>query len=98
MGRMAVQLYTEAEQLERADDRGARIVALDIQEREAILRVLEDCSDGLPGAARHAGPGTRVAPARRPLTPLRGYTGSKRSSFALTAPGHRAGRAIGGRA
>jgi hypothetical protein len=37
-----------AERLERACDREARIVALDIPDREAILRVLEDCPKELP--------------------------------------------------
>ncbi len=36
-----------AERLERAYDREARIVALDIPDREAILRVLEDCPEEL---------------------------------------------------
>ena len=34
-----------AERLERAYDREARIVALDIPDREAILRVLEECPE-----------------------------------------------------
>jgi NADP-dependent 3-hydroxy acid dehydrogenase YdfG len=34
-----------AELLERAYNREARIVALDIPDREAILRVLEDCPE-----------------------------------------------------
>ena len=38
---------TTAELLERAYDREARIVALDILDREAILRVLEDCPEEL---------------------------------------------------
>ena len=36
-----------AVRLERAYDREARIVALDIPDREAILRVLEDCPEEL---------------------------------------------------
>ena len=36
-----------AERLERAYDREARIVALDVPDREAILRVLEECPEGL---------------------------------------------------
>ena len=36
-----------AERLERAYDREARIVALDMPDREAILRVLEECPEGL---------------------------------------------------
>ena len=36
-----------AERLERAYDREARIVSLDIPDREAILRVLEDCPEEL---------------------------------------------------
>ena len=35
------------ERLERAYDREARIVALDITDREAILRVLEECPEEL---------------------------------------------------
>ena len=41
------ELIHTAERLETAYDREARIVALDIPDREAILRVLEDCPDGL---------------------------------------------------
>ncbi len=40
-------LIFTAERLERAYDREARIVALDIPDREAILRVLEDCPEEL---------------------------------------------------
>jgi hypothetical protein len=40
-------LSGEASRLERAYDRDARIVALDVPDREAILRVLEDCREGL---------------------------------------------------
>ena len=36
-----------AERLERAYDREARIVALDVPDREAILRVLEECPEDL---------------------------------------------------
>ena len=43
------ELDATAERLERAYDREARIVALDITDREAILRVLEDCPDDLLG-------------------------------------------------
>ena len=42
------ELTFTAERLERAYDREARIVALDIPDREAILRVLEDCPEELP--------------------------------------------------
>jgi hypothetical protein len=41
------ELIHTAERLERAYDREARIVALDIPDREAILRVLEDCPEEL---------------------------------------------------
>ena len=41
------ELVDTAEQLERAYDREARIVALEISGREAILRVLEDCPEEL---------------------------------------------------
>ena len=41
------ELIDTAERLEHAYDREARIVALDIPDREAILRVLEDCPDEL---------------------------------------------------
>ena len=41
------ELIFAAERLERAYDREARIVALDIPDREAILRVLEDCPEEL---------------------------------------------------
>ena len=39
------ELVNTAELLEGAYDREARIVALDIPDREAILRVLEDCPE-----------------------------------------------------
>ena len=39
------ELVDTAERLERAYDREARIVALDIPDCEAILRVLEDCPE-----------------------------------------------------
>ena len=41
------ELVATAELLERAYDREARIVALEISDREAILRVLEDCPEEL---------------------------------------------------
>ena len=41
------ELVETAERLEHAYDREARIVALDIPDREAILRVLEDCPEEL---------------------------------------------------
>ena len=41
------ELVDTAEQLERAYDREARIVALDVPDRESILRVLEECPDEL---------------------------------------------------
>ena len=41
------ELTVTAERLERAYDREARIVTLDIPDREAILRVLEDCPEEL---------------------------------------------------
>ena len=41
------ELVDTAERLERAYDREARIVALDVPDREAILRVLEECPDEL---------------------------------------------------
>ena len=73
------------------------LVALDIQEREAILRVLEDRPDELLelGATLRQG---HVWREREGPDAAKGYTDSNRSSFALTAPGHRAGRATGGRA
>ena len=37
------ELVDTAERLEQACDREARIVALDVPDREAILRVLEEC-------------------------------------------------------
>lgn len=37
------ELVDTAERLERAYDREAKFVALDIDDREAILRILEDC-------------------------------------------------------
>ena len=46
-GLREAQLIHTAERLERAYDRKARIVALDIPDREAILRVLEDCPEEL---------------------------------------------------
>ena len=39
------ELVDTAERLERAYDREARIVALDVPDREAILRVLEECPE-----------------------------------------------------
>ena len=48
------ELDATAERLERAYDREAKIVALDITDREAILRVLEDCPDEPDRAACHA--------------------------------------------
>jgi hypothetical protein len=41
------ELVDTAERLERAYDREARIVALDVPDREAILRVLEEGPDEL---------------------------------------------------
>ena len=41
------ELVDTAERLERACDREARIVGLDVPDREAILRVLEECPEGL---------------------------------------------------
>ena len=41
------ELTFAAERLERAYDREARIIALDIPDREAILRALEDCPEEL---------------------------------------------------
>ncbi len=41
------ELVETAERLERAYDREARIVALDVTDREAILRVLEECPEEL---------------------------------------------------
>ena len=61
------ELIFTAERLERAYDREARIVALDIPDREAILRVLEDCRSA-SGAKGDALTGARVAQARRSLT------------------------------
>ena len=41
------ELVGTAERLERAYDREARVIALDIPDREAILPVLEDCPEEL---------------------------------------------------
>ena len=41
------ELVDTAERLEQAYDREARIVALDVPDREAILRVLEECPEEL---------------------------------------------------
>ena len=41
------ELVDTAERLERTYDREARIVALDVPDREAIRRVLEECPEGL---------------------------------------------------
>ena len=41
------ELVDTAERLEHAYDREARIVALDVTDREVILRVLEECPEGL---------------------------------------------------
>ncbi len=41
------ELVDTAEILERAYDREAQIVALDVPDREAILRVLEECPEEL---------------------------------------------------
>ncbi len=41
------ELVDTAERLEYAYDREARTVALDVPDREAILRVLEECPEGL---------------------------------------------------
>ncbi len=41
------ELVDTAEILERAYDREARIVALEVTDREAILRVLEECPEEL---------------------------------------------------
>ena len=41
------ELVDTAERLEHAYDREARIVALDVTDREAILRVLEECPEEL---------------------------------------------------
>ena len=45
--RREAELVDTAERLEHAYDREARIVALDVPDREAILRVLEECPEGL---------------------------------------------------
>jgi hypothetical protein len=42
-----LSLGGHADHLERALDRGARIVALDVSDREAILQALEGCPDSL---------------------------------------------------
>ena len=41
------ELDRPADHLERTLARGARIVALDVEDREAILQVLDDCPDAL---------------------------------------------------
>ena len=47
-GLREAELVDTAERLERAYDREARIVALDVPDREAILRVLEERPEKLP--------------------------------------------------
>ena len=47
------ELIATAERLERAYDREARIVALDIPDREAIVRMLEDCPGNWRSCGRH---------------------------------------------
>ena len=59
------ELVDTAERLERAYDREARIVALDVTDREAILRVLEECPDGLLELRTTPSAGACLAPARR---------------------------------
>ena len=59
------ELVDTAERLERAYDREARIVALDISDREAILRVLEDCPRSWRSRGRRCYR-RRLAAARRP--------------------------------
>ena len=78
------ELVDTAERLERAYDREARIVALDVPDREAILRVLEECSRGAARAAGDAAAGARLAGARRALGP-RGLESDHRSSGWATA-------------
>ena len=48
------ELVDTAELLEGAYDREARIVALDIPDREAILRVLEECPEEMLGTKEWA--------------------------------------------
>ena len=67
-----------AERLERAYDRKARIVALDIPDREAILRKLSDLSRGTGGAAGDAGAGASGGSAK----PASG-TGSPKSTHGV---------------
>jgi hypothetical protein len=43
----ASDLADHADHLERALDRGARIVALDVSDREAIIQALEGCPESL---------------------------------------------------
>ena len=47
------ELVDTAARLERAYDREARIVALDIPDREAIVRMLEDCPGNWRSCGRH---------------------------------------------
>ena len=68
------ELVQTAERLERAYDRESRIVALDIPDRDAILRVLEDCpeawrapGDAAPGARRPSPGRPRLAEPERPV-------------------------------
>ena len=61
-------LVDTAELLEGACDREARIVALDIGDREAILRFLQHCPGADAGAAGDAAAGARVAQAGRAVT------------------------------
>ena len=53
------ELIDTAEILEGAYDREARLVALDVSDREAILRVLEDCPEEMVELRANAAAGAR---------------------------------------
>ena len=61
------ELTFTAERLERAYDSEVGIVALEILDREAILRVLEDCPEELAQSAGDAAAGASPEAARRAL-------------------------------
>jgi hypothetical protein len=59
------ELHTTADHLQRTLDRRARIVALDEDDRHAILRALEDCPTALLEFPRNARPGSVLEAGRR---------------------------------
>ena len=64
------ELVDTAERLERAYDREARIVALDVPDREAILRVLEEMLELRTTLSRR---GTSAAARKALALPRKGY-------------------------